>query len=115
MSGRVRMAAQPSSSSASASMRVARASRANQGHGTGGHTVLAIEREGLRKMRRHQMHLSAEPETARRVGVRHGRPVVFEVDGGSKASGRLSLLLLANRGCGLVDAVPPHYLRRSSA
>jgi len=37
-------------------------------------------REGLKKMRRHHVHLSPDGETARRVGARRGRPVVLEVD-----------------------------------
>lgn len=49
-------------------------------HGTSERAVEVIERAGLRKMKRHHVHLSPDPETARRVGARHGRPVIFEVD-----------------------------------
>src|SRR5690242_18631805 len=49
-------------------------------HGTAAHLVETIRREGLRKMARHHVHLSPDPETARRVGARHGPPVVFAVD-----------------------------------
>jgi putative RNA 2'-phosphotransferase len=80
-------------------------------HGTGGRTALAIEREGLRKMRRHHVHLSADPETARRVGARHGRPVVFEVDAAAMRAAGYRFFRSAN-GVWLVDAVPPRYLRR---
>ncbi len=48
-------------------------------HGTGARTVNAIQSEGLRKMRRHHVHLSADYGTALSVGARHGEPVVFEV------------------------------------
>src|SRR5262245_22151790 len=43
-------------------------------HGTGEHSLPAIMIEGLRKMARHHVHLSADVETATRVGARHGRP-----------------------------------------
>jgi putative RNA 2'-phosphotransferase len=39
-------------------------------HGTAAHLVETIRREGLQKMRRHHVHLSADVETARRVGAR---------------------------------------------
>ncbi|MCL2732807.1 MAG: RNA 2'-phosphotransferase, partial [Actinomycetia bacterium] len=47
-------------------------------HGTASTTVAAILREGLRPMSRQDVHLSADRETAVRVGARHGRPVVLE-------------------------------------
>ena len=49
-------------------------------HGTGEKSAPAIRRTGLQKMRRHHVHLSPDTETARRVGARHGRPVIFIVD-----------------------------------
>jgi putative RNA 2'-phosphotransferase len=49
-------------------------------HGTGQGNVEAILRTGLCKMARHHVHLSRDVETARKVGGRHGRPVVFVVD-----------------------------------
>src|SRR5262245_62036593 len=49
-------------------------------HGTGTGSVEAILREGLRKMRRHHVHLSPDVETATRVGARHGRPAILIVD-----------------------------------
>ena len=80
-------------------------------HGTGGHTALAVERDGLRKMRRHHVHLSADSETARRVGARHGRPVVFEVDAAAMRAAGYCFFRSPN-GVWLVDAVPRRYLRR---
>ena len=49
-------------------------------HGTAAHNVDVILRDGLLKMRRQHVHLSADIETATRVGQRHGRPVVLIVD-----------------------------------
>ena len=49
-------------------------------HGTGHATAIVIQRDGLSKMGRHHVHLSADAATATIVGRRHGRPVVFVVD-----------------------------------
>jgi putative RNA 2'-phosphotransferase len=56
-------------------------------HGTGHQSAEVIRRTGLNKMLRHHVHLSADIETARAVGTRHGRPVIFEVDAATTASG----------------------------
>lgn len=78
-------------------------------HGTGAGAVAAIEREGLHKMRRHQVHLSADLTTARIVGARHGRPVVFVVD--AEAMHRAGHVFYCSvNGVWLTDAVPPAYL-----
>jgi putative RNA 2'-phosphotransferase len=79
-------------------------------HGTGERTAEAIRREGLRKMRRHHVHLSPDVATALMVGRRHGRPVVFEVRAAAlHAVG--SPFYRSENGVWLVDAVPPGYLR----
>ena len=80
-------------------------------HGTGGRSVEAILSEGLRRMSRHHVHLSADAETARRVGARHGRPSVFEVDAARMAADGHAFYVSAN-GVWLVESVPAEYLRR---
>src|SRR4051812_21231324 len=40
-------------------------------HGTGSTAVAVILRDGLRKMRRHHVHLSPDVDTATSVGARH--------------------------------------------
>jgi putative RNA 2'-phosphotransferase len=79
-------------------------------HGTAAHLVETIRREGLRKMARHHVHLSPDPETARRVGARHGTPVVFVVDAAAMQQAGIPFYCSAN-GVWLVDTVPPAYLR----
>jgi putative RNA 2'-phosphotransferase len=79
-------------------------------HGTAAHLVETIRREGLRKMARHHVHLSPDPETARRVGARHGPPVVFAVDAAAMQQAGIPFYCSAN-GVWLVDTVPPAYLR----
>jgi putative RNA 2'-phosphotransferase len=80
-------------------------------HGTGHRAVEAIEREGLRKMARHHVHLSADVPTARKVGARHGRPMVFVVDAAAMRGAGFAFYHSAN-GVWLVDRVPPEFLSR---
>ena len=80
-------------------------SRASQGHSVAGRTGSGRRRrrrrcsttarprppcryleEGLRPMSRQDVHLSADVETAVRVGSRHGRPVVLAVDAAGLAA-----------------------------
>ncbi|GAA0220547.1 RNA 2'-phosphotransferase [Actinomadura nitritigenes] len=79
-------------------------------HGTTDAAAPAIRREGLRRMDRHAVHLSPDPETARRVGARRGRPVVLVVEAGRMAADGHEFRVSAN-GVWLAGAVPPEYLR----
>jgi putative RNA 2'-phosphotransferase len=79
-------------------------------HGTGADTVPVVLREGLRKMRRHHVHLSPDIETATRVGARHGRPVVLAVDAAAMARAGHRFYVSAN-GVWLTNEVPPAFLR----
>lgn len=78
-------------------------------HGTSERSVGAIKREGLRRMRRHHVHLSADMLTAQRVGARHGRPVVYQVDTAiMRRDGYV--FYRSENGVWLVEHVPPEYL-----
>lgn len=77
-------------------------------HGTGHLTAPLITRMGLEKMRRHHVHLSAE--TARAVGSRHGRPVIFTVLAAQMADAG-HLFYRSDNGVWLTDRVPPEFLR----
>ena len=79
-------------------------------HGTGAGSASAIRREGLRKMRRHHVHLSADLQNAQRVGARHGEPVVFAVDAAAMRRAGHVFYRSAN-GVWLTDRVPPEFLR----
>lgn len=48
-------------------------------HGTSTKTLPLIRERGLLKMSRHHVHLSADIQTARKVGGRHGRPAIIAV------------------------------------
>jgi len=80
-------------------------------HGTGASAVSLIQESGLRMMARHHVHLSCDIETAKRVGARHGRPVVFAVDTMAMLAAGFEFFLSAN-GVWLVETVPPQFLTR---
>lgn len=79
-------------------------------HGTGRATVATILREGLRKMRRHHVHLSADAATALKVGARHGAPAVLLVDAAAMARDGYQFYRSEN-GVWLTESVPPRYLQ----
>lgn len=81
-------------------------------HGTTTRFADAIRADGLKKMARHHVHLSADVATAVAVGTRHGRPLVFSVDAASMSRDGFTFYRSAN-GVWLVDAVPPQYLREA--
>jgi putative RNA 2'-phosphotransferase len=78
-------------------------------HGTAMRFLTSIQQQGLVKGRRHHVHLSPDVETARRVGQRHGEPVVLQVASGAMHRDGHVFYQSAN-GVWLVEAVPPHYL-----
>lgn len=78
-------------------------------HGTAARSLAAILDEGLRRMARHHVHLSADAVTARAVGARHGAPVVLRVDAAGMARDGHRFHRSSN-GVWLADAVPPAYL-----
>jgi putative RNA 2'-phosphotransferase len=79
-------------------------------HGTVARHLDAIRAQGLRPMNRHDVHLSADRETATRVGARRGRPVVLAVDAGAMHRDGLVFHVSAN-GVWLTKEVPARYLR----
>ncbi|MGW4117248.1 RNA 2'-phosphotransferase [Nocardia sp. NPDC004711] len=78
-------------------------------HGTVAAALPGIRAEGLKPMRRHDVHLSADTETAVKVGARRGRPVVLTVAAGAMHRDGHEFRVSTN-GVWLVAAVPPGYL-----
>jgi len=79
-------------------------------HGTAERWLDAILREGLLKMARHHVHLSSDTATARRVGSRHGKPVILVIDSAGMVADGHTFFRSAN-GVWLVERVPAQYLR----
>ena len=78
-------------------------------HGTSRRSLGAILDQGLHRQSRHHVHLSADAETARAVGARHGAPVVLAVRAGEMARAGHRFYRSEN-GVWLVGAVPPGFL-----
>jgi len=78
-------------------------------HGTALASLEAIFREGLTPQSRQKVHLSADTETALKVGQRHGKPVVLTVAAGRMQADGLTFWQAEN-AVWLTDAVPPAYL-----
>lgn len=78
-------------------------------HGTIGKLLPAISELGLLRGRRHHVHLSADRETASRVGGRRGKPVILTVQAGRMHTDGFVFLKSGN-GVWLTEHVPPAYL-----
>jgi len=78
-------------------------------HGTVAQYLDDIMRDGLRPMSRHDVHLSPDRETARRVGARRGRPLILTVDAKAMHADGHEFRLSAN-GVWLARHVPARYL-----
>ena len=78
-------------------------------HGTAERFLDSIRRQGLLKGKRHQVHLSADAETAAKVGQRHGKPVVLEVQAEQMRQDGFVFYVSANR-VWLTNHVPSLYL-----
>jgi putative RNA 2'-phosphotransferase len=78
-------------------------------HGTATRNLAAIRAEGLKPGRRQQVHLSLDPETARKVGARHGSPTVLTVDAAAMHRDGHAFFR-ADNGVWLTDSVPVRFL-----
>lgn len=81
-------------------------------HGTGEKYVASILEQGLLPKSRLYVHLSKDTETARKVGSRHGRPVLFQVDCSKMEKEGYEFFVSAN-GVWLTKEVPVKYLRKT--
>lgn len=79
-------------------------------HGTVERFLNAICAEGLKKMNRHDVHLSPDVQTATKVGQRRGKPVILAIDSAQMAADGFKFRVSAN-GVWLTEHVPPQYIR----
>lgn len=80
-------------------------------HGTGEKYVSAIDVRGLIPKSRLYVHLSADYETAVKVGSRHGKPVVYRILAGEMEQDGYIFYQSVN-GVWLIKSVPPEYMER---
>lgn len=78
-------------------------------HGTIGESLDGIRARGLVRGARHHVHLSADVETATKVGSRRGRPVVLAIRASDMASAG-HVFYRSQNGVWLTDAVPVAYI-----
>lgn len=78
-------------------------------HGTATRFLESIQKIGLQRGQRHHVHLSATEDVAVKVGGRHGKAVVLEVDAARMKRDGHRFYLAAN-GVWLADHVPVTYL-----
>jgi putative RNA 2'-phosphotransferase len=78
-------------------------------HGTVERFLDAILSEGLKPQARHHVHLSADLETANKVGQRRGKPVILTIDAAAMAAEGAVFFVTSNQ-VWLTDNVPPGRL-----
>ena len=81
-------------------------------HGTAEKYVLYIDKEGLLPKSRLYVHLSADVQTATKVGQRHGKPVIYIVKSGEMRRNGYQFYCSVN-GVWLTKKVPIQYLEKS--
>lgn len=79
-------------------------------HGTAKRFLLSIMKQGLKSMSRLYVHLSADYETAVKVGKRHGKPVVLSIDAESMTR-EGAVFYLSENGVWLTGPVDSRYLK----
>lgn len=81
-------------------------------HGTPHQSVEAIEREGLKKMSRHHVHLHVDVDTSMAVGQRRGKPVLLRIRALDMYLAGFDFFVTPN-DVWLTDYVPAEYIEFS--
>jgi putative RNA 2'-phosphotransferase len=81
-------------------------------HGTVDRFLESIRTTGLEKRDRHHVHLSANVETAEKVGQRRGKPVLLRIQADQMHRDGHAFFI-SNNGVWLVDHVPAKYIEFS--
>lgn len=80
-------------------------------HGTATRFLDSIWESGIQKRDRHHVHLSADEVTARKVGSRHGHPIILTVD--TKAmTAKGHTFFRSENGVWLTDHVPTQFITK---
>lgn len=78
-------------------------------HGTVAAFVESIREQGLLKRSRNHVHLSADIETAKKVGARRGKPIILTIRAHAMYESGYAFYVSAN-GVWLTDAVPVSFI-----
>lgn len=79
-------------------------------HGTVDKFIDSIKQTGLQKRSRQHVHLSADLETATKVGSRRGKPIILRIQSQKMYEKGFSFFLSAN-GVWLTDHVPVDFIK----
>lgn len=79
-------------------------------HGSAKRFAASIAAQGLRPMNRLYVHLSTDVQTARKVGARHGEPIVYEIDCAAMRRDAY-VFYLSQNGVWLIKQVPYRYMK----
>lgn len=80
-------------------------------HGTGEKFVSSIDQQGLIPKSRLYVHISGDKDTARNVGMRHGKPVIYKIKSGEMNKDGYVFYKSVN-GVWLTKEVPIKYLEK---
>lgn len=80
-------------------------------HGTGEKYAASIDKQGLISKSRLYVHLSKDEETAYKVGIRHGKPVLYKIKTRQMYEDGFLFYLSVN-GVWLTKNVPAEYLEK---
>lgn len=80
-------------------------------HGTGEKYTQLIDEQGLIPKSRLYVHLSKDYETAKTVGTRHGKPVIYQIDTEKMQEDGFEFFLSEN-SVWLIKSVPVKYLQK---
>lgn len=78
-------------------------------HGTADRFSESIEQQGILPKSRLYVHLSKDVQTAEKVGMRHGNPIVYRVNSGEMFRQGYKFYISLN-GVWLTKNVPPQFL-----
>lgn len=80
-------------------------------HGTAETNIESILEKGIEKRSRQHVHLSADKDTATKVGMRHGKPVILTIKTGEMFEEKIEFYLSDN-GVWLTDFVEVKYISK---
>lgn len=79
-------------------------------HGTATKFLKSIQKDGLKPMRRHDVHLSVDKNTAYNVGQRHGKVCILVIDAGKMSADGFVFQCTGNN-VWLTQSVPVKYFK----
>jgi putative RNA 2'-phosphotransferase len=78
-------------------------------HGTASRNIDSIKEKGLVKGSRNHVHLSVDTQTALKVGMRYGKPVILTIKALEMYQAGFKFYISEN-GVWLTDTVPQHFI-----